>query len=200
MPRLNPGGPLGLARAAKLETAYKMRIDGKTLNAISEVTGINKGDLSREFRKQVARVSKEGGEALHALQNERALEVLASANEIHRRFIPVLDNKGLPVMEPAYDGNGQPLLDENGQQVVLPKRDEAQRIQALNTSIKAISQISELNGLTGAAAAPPPVFDFEVNFNVVDTGPKHPLFEDLNPTEVEIVVQYIRDNGLGGAT
>jgi hypothetical protein len=201
MPKYRAGGPKALQLAARWERAFEMRRDGYTIAEIGKETRIDPSNLSVGFRAQLEKVKTQGAEELRAVQNERTLEVLRTASEIHRQFIPAVDSRGRVILVPAYDENGQPLLDENGQQVVLPKRDESTRLNALNTSIKAIDKISQINGCDAPAHSVVENIgaglDHEITFNVCDAGARHPSIEALNPAELELVLQFIRDNNLG---
>lgn len=201
MPKYKPGGPRALELAERWKRAFEMRRDGYTLVEIGEAVRMDPSNLAKGFRAQLEKVKTQGAEELRAVQNERALEVLRTASEIHRQFIPAVDSRGRVILVPAYDSDGQPLLDENGQQVVLPKRDEATRLTALNTSIKAIDKISQINGIDAPAHTLVENIgaglDHEITFKVADVGARHPLIEALSETELEQVLQYIRDNGFG---
>jgi AcrR family transcriptional regulator len=133
------------------EKALQMRIDGYTLRAISAEVGIEYANLNEYFKSYKSESIKELQEELFEMQTQRLMELWRNAAADVRKFVPVVDAKGNPIVVPVLDADGQPVFDEAGQPKTEFMRDFGVHINAMNAAARITEKIASHFGLDAPA-------------------------------------------------
>ncbi len=128
------------------EKALQLRLDGHSLRAIQEQTGINAADLCRFFSAYKSESITALREELFDIQQARLTELWQGAISEARKFVPVLDAKGKEVTYPERNNDGKLVLDEAGQPKMVVMRDSGVRLNAINTAARIVEKLISLYG------------------------------------------------------
>lgn len=194
MPKLRPGGIRDQQLAARRKKAFEMKADDYSLRQIQEVTGIDKGDLSRMFTTYHEEALKLRGQELFDRQDERALDIYRKAMDNLRQVVPELDSDGNIILQPLLDALGVPVLDENGQYVMCARLDHNVYRINLELVMKAWQNINQLHGCNAPTKTASSITQLgsELPTEIVWTI-KDPNKPDSEPVVIE--QQAIENNG-----
>ncbi|MBP5998510.1 MAG: hypothetical protein KA535_11205 [Azonexus sp.] len=133
------------------EKALQMRIDGYSLRQIEAVVGIDNTDLCNYFKSYKSESIKALQEELFEMQSARLTELWRNAAEAMRKFVPVVDAKGQPILVPVLDADGQPVFDEAGQPITEYMRDMGVHLNAVNVATRVAEKLAAHFGTDGPA-------------------------------------------------
>lgn len=167
---------------ARREEALRLRMDGLSLRQISAIVHIDPANLCDYFKEYRVKEVEKLHEELFAQQTGRLYELWRAAAEDMRKFVPVTDSSGKPIMVPVLDEDGQPVLDEAGQPMIEYMRDFGVHLNAVNVAAKITERIAKHFGLD----APEKRLlmsdggtDREITFRIVDAStPNEPVALD----------------------
>ena len=142
-----------------------------TLQAIGEIVGLDKGSVQRVIKKHIdAILNKEAGELLvHEL--DKLDHIAADAMQQAFRFRVELDDKGRPLMEPLYADDGQPVVNDAGEPLMVPRRayDAANQGKAILLKVhEARCKLLGLQAPTRIENINPAGQDSEIVYRIVD--------------------------------
>jgi hypothetical protein len=144
-PTMSSGATLDLKQ--RRERALQMRIDGHTLKAIGDEVGIDPANLCDYFKSYKSESIAELREELFAAQTERLMELWRAAAADVRKFVPVCDAKGNPIVVPVLDADGQPVQGEDGKPLTEFMRDFGVHLNAVNVAARVTEKIAAHFGL-----------------------------------------------------
>lgn len=129
------------------EKALQMRIDGYSLRQIADVVGIDSSNLGRFFKAYKSEEIKALQEELFEMQTERLMELWRNAAADVRKFVPVCDAKGNPLIVPVLDENGMQQYDQDNEPMTEVMRDFGVHLNAVNVAARITEKIAAHFGL-----------------------------------------------------